>query len=62
MMKLAMPLLLAVAATLLGGCVIKHDGSDNQVSKVETNSRLALEQCGKGNIQEVNKEGFVCKK
>lgn len=61
-MKFAMPLLL-VAATLLGGCVIKHDGSsDNQVSKVETNSRLALEQCGKGNIQEVNKEGFVCKK
>ncbi len=35
---------------------------ENNASKVEVNSRLALEQCGKGNIQEVNKEGFVCKK
>ncbi len=61
-MKLTLPLLMLVTVTALGGCVIKHDSSENNASKVEVNSRLALEQCGKGNIQEVNKEGFVCKK
>lgn len=61
-MNLRLALLCVVSAAALGGCVVKHESSTNAPSKVEVNSRLALEQCGQGNVQEVSKEGFVCKK
>lgn len=52
----------ALAALALSGCVIDagSDGFESSTSLSER-TRLAIEACGKGNVAEVDGNGFECK-
>jgi len=47
---------------LSSGCATIFPKPNNAASKVKANAQLAVEKCGQGNVEEVTRLGFSCKK
>jgi len=62
MNKLILPVAAVAGTLLLSGCVIDAgDDSWDERTTLQERTRLAVEACGRGNVAEVDSNGFECK-
>lgn len=62
MTNILLPVAALAGTVLLSGCVIDAGSDDwDERTTLSERTRLAVEACGKGNVAEVDSNGFECK-
>ncbi|MCI4644829.1 MAG: hypothetical protein MRY64_08615 [Hyphomonadaceae bacterium] len=52
----------SLSLVFLAGCIHVDEGSYSDADMIARNTEAALRVCGEGHVQEVDEDGYTCKK